>query len=281
PYAETVRRGLEYLMRTQATDGGLAGNATLYAQTYCHSMATFALAEALAHTRDARLTRAVERGVAYLVSRQHRATGGWRYRPGDAGDMSQMGWVIMALRSAELGGVRVPAATWSGIEMFVDSVKRGDRGGLSCYRRDGPVSRTMTAEALYCRHILGTSLPHEASDEAITAVLGGPPGSGQANLYFWYYATLALHHQRDTNGFADTAWRAWNEALTRQLVGSQVADGRNAGSWSPNTVWGGYGGRVYATAMAAMCLEVYYRYDPHELVRDPWIAARPSGGTLR
>jgi hypothetical protein len=27
-------------------------------------------------------------------------------------------------------------------------------------------------------------------------------------------------------------------------------------------VWGGHGGRVYATAMAAMTLEVYYRHLP-------------------
>ena len=43
---------------------------------------------------------------------------------------------------------------------------------------------------------------------------------------------------------------------------TQVTDGRDAGSWNTNTVWGGYGGRVYTTAMAAMCLEVYYRYAP-------------------
>ena len=44
------------------------------------------------------------------------------------------------------------------------------------------------------------------------------------------------------------------------LVNSQVSDGPEAGSWEPNCVWGGYGGRVYSTAIAAMCLEVYYRY---------------------
>jgi len=34
------------------------------------------------------------------------------------------------------------------------------------------------------------------------------------------------------------------------------------GSWDPDPVWGGHGGRVYATAMAALTLEVYYRHIP-------------------
>jgi len=34
------------------------------------------------------------------------------------------------------------------------------------------------------------------------------------------------------------------------------------GSWDPDPVWGGHGGRVYATALAALTLEVYYRYLP-------------------
>jgi hypothetical protein len=44
--------------------------------------------------------------------------------------------------------------------------------------------------------------------------------------------------------------------------GLQRKEGELAGSWDPTTVWGGYGGRVYSTAMAALCLEVYYRYLP-------------------
>ena len=35
-----------------------------------------------------------------------------------------------------------------------------------------------------------------------------------------------------------------------------------AGSWDPICIWGGYGGRVYSTAMSALCLEVYYRFLP-------------------
>ena len=34
------------------------------------------------------------------------------------------------------------------------------------------------------------------------------------------------------------------------------------GSWDPVGLWASYGGRAYATAMGALCLEVYYRYLP-------------------
>jgi hypothetical protein len=46
--------------------------------------------------------------------------------------------------------------------------------------------------------------------------------------------------------------------MTRTLLGSQRPDG----SWPETCLWGGYGGRVFTTALGAMCLEVYYRYAP-------------------
>ncbi len=281
-YAANLRAGLGYLMRSQASDGGLAGDAAIYAQTYCHSMATFALAEASATTDDRRLENAVRRAVDFLVARQDRAGGGWRYAAGAEGDMSQMGWIIMALRSAELGGIDVPPTCWSSIERFVRSTRRGRAGGMACYQPHGPVSRTMTAESLYCRQILGWPMAGtQAADEAVLHLVGAVPGQGRPNLYYWYYAALALHHQRDAGMRSKQAWRTWNDAMTRTLTASQIQQGPNTGSWSPNTLWGGYGGRVYSTALATMCLEVYYRYDAQQVARDPWIAARPSAGRLR
>ncbi|MEM8864671.1 MAG: hypothetical protein AAGF31_03900, partial [Planctomycetota bacterium] len=189
--------------------------------------------------------------------------------------------IIMALRSAELAHVDVPPTVWSSIERFVRSTRRGAAGGLACYQPRGATSRTMTAESFYCRQILGwPTAASPASNEAIQHILGTLPGQGRANYYYWYYASLALHHHRTSDRLAEQAWRAWNDAMSRTLVGTQVSGGPNAGSWSPNSLWGGYGGRVYTTAMAAMCLEVYYRYDAGEVARDPWVAARP-GGRLR
>jgi len=279
-YQSNVVRGLEYLMRGQANDGHLAANTGLYARMYCHSMASFALAEALAMTGDKRLEPAVRRAVDYSLRAQHPSTGGWRYRPGDVGDTSQLGWQLMSLWSAERAGIRIPPRTWTGAERFLRSVARGQTGGLASYRPDGPPSTPMTAEALYCRLVvanaLGGTINRLAADEATTALLSMPPEPQRVNLYYWYYATLALHHQQEKYPEAAAAWQSWNSALTLTLVNSQLADGPEAGSWEPNCIWGGYGGRVYSTAIAAMCLEVYYRYTD-DAAAAGWTASREYG----
>jgi hypothetical protein len=95
-------------------------------------------------------------------------------------------------------------------------------------------------------------------------------------LYYWYYATLVLHHRHAQNERAGEAWKKWNDAMSTAIVSTQVTDGRNAGSWDTNTIWGGYGGRIYTTAMATMCLEVYYRYAPMPPERSRWTATRPG-----
>jgi hypothetical protein len=124
----------------------------------------------------------------------------------------------------------------------------------------------MTAEALYCRLLLaemgGAEIDELASSEAMRQLLATLPNRQRMNLYYWYYATLALHHRSLAGDANAAAWRAWNDAITSVLLESQLTTGPDAGSWNTNTMWGGYGGRVYTTAMATMCLEVYYRYAP-------------------
>jgi hypothetical protein len=278
-YQDNVRRGIDFLLRSQAADGSLFGDATLYAQMYCHSMATFALTEAMAVTGDRRLEGAATKAVNYSLAAQNATTGGWRYRPGDTGDTSQLGWQIMALASAQRAGIRIPDRSWNGVGRFLRTVERGANGGLASYRPDSPASTSMTAEALYCRLVLqemyGTQLMESAATEATSQLLASPPSIERTNLYYWYYATLALHHRQQANDAAKAAWRTWNDAMTSALTKTQLSSGDNVGSWESNTIWGGYGGRVYTTAMATMCLEVYYRYAPAPPRGDAWSAARP------
>ena len=264
-YRETVQRGLEFVMRSQLKDGSLVGGAKDFEKMYCHGIALIALGEAYAMTGDTRLLPALRRGVQYTLAAQDRTSGGWRYQPGDRGDMSQCGWQVMALRSAELGGLEIPAETRKGMSRFLDSVKQGVHGGLASYRPGERATRTMTAEAMVCRGFLDAPAPSAASKEASDFLLRELPGQDEPNLYYWYYATLCLFQGQGE------AWEEWNRALQRHLLKRQIREGQLAGSWDTRDVWGGYGGRVYTTAMAALCLEVYYRYlpiyDPSNSVR--------------
>jgi hypothetical protein len=114
----------------------------------------------------------------------------------------------------------------------------------------------MTAEGLVCRAFLDAENTPPALDEGAAYVLEERPGSGAVNYYFWYYGTLAIFQRQGDD------WRRWNAALQQELLGRQRWDGPLAGSWDADDVFGGYGGRVYSTSLAALSLEVYYRYLP-------------------
>ncbi|MCC9602064.1 squalene--hopene cyclase [Stieleria sp. JC731] len=248
-YSENVYQGLSYLIQHQQPNGSLEGGATLYAASYCHSMATLAVCEDALMTGDASAVECARRAIAHTKRMQHPVTGGWRYTRGDPGDLSQLGWQAMALHSGYRAGVAVGDETFAGVQRFLRSVQVGG-GGLACYRPGEKVSRTMTAEAMAIRLLLGERMSAREVAEAERYILQQRPGVGQDNYYFWYYATLALHQLQDD------AWQEWNLALKQRLLATQRADG----SWPNTSLWGGYGGPVYTTAMATLCLETYYRH---------------------
>ncbi len=250
PYAANVHAGLSYLIRNQAPDGSLAGPATQFARTYSHGMATLAMCEAAAMTQDPQAIAAARAAIAYTQRQQHPTTGGWRYRRGEPGDTSQLGWQAMALHSAQQAHIPLNPQTMPLVHDFLRSVRGGRRGGLARYRPGQAESRTMTAEALAIRLLLDEPVPAEEIREAEASLLEELPGDGQANYYYWYYASLALHQLQDP------AWETWNARLKQELLRTQQADG----SWPTASVWGGYGGRVYTTALGALSLEVYYRH---------------------
>lgn len=249
-HADSVRRGLQYLLSVQLPDGSLAGEATVYERTYCHGMAALAMGEAAAMSGDAVAAGSAKSAVGFTLRAQHPVTGGWRYVPGDPGDLSQLGWQVMALASGRAAGVPVPEVAIERTRTFLRSVRAGKTGGLASYKPGEAPSRTMTAEALATRLLIGETVPQAEIDEAEAYLLEELPGTAQDNYYYWYYASLALHQLQDE------AWRKWNAAMKARLIETQLPDG----SWSTATVWGGNGGKVYTTAMACLCLEVYYRH---------------------
>ncbi len=272
-YADQIDRALSWLIRQQDADGFLGGNATRYARMYCHGMATYALAEAYGLQRDQsnarRLRGALERALAYTISQQNPEDGGWRYVRGQQSDTSMFGWQLMALKSAEIAGIAIPSGTRQGMFNFLSTRSLGEHGGLATYRllksaeppykllkKDAVPTATMTAEALFCKQMLGIERDAAASQEAVEFLLTRLPKLSEQNLYYWYYGTLCMYQH------GGDPWRKWNEQVREILVAEQNKTGHAAGSWDPKGPWGPHGGRVYSTAMATLCLQTYYRIMP-------------------
>ncbi len=77
------------------------------------------------------------------------------------------------------------------------------------------------------------------------------------DVYYWYYATQALHH------YGGPLWEEWNARLRVELPAAQETLGPERGSWTPNRdAWGTHAGRLYTTCLSLYCLEVYYRHMP-------------------
>ena len=235
-------------------DAHLKGHHRMYTQALC----TFALCELYAMTEDSKLRQPAQRGVDYLVKYQDRV-GGWKYNPGRGSDLSVTGWVMMALQSARMGGLKVPQSNLYKIEGFLDKV--GSEGGsLYSYsvgqRRP---SLAMTAEGLLCRQYLGWQQDHtnlvDGADLLVDNLIDFD--GDEPDFYYWYYATQVLHNMEGAR------WHRWNGAMVKALPARQEEEGREPGSWSPKgDAWGDYGGRLYTTCLAIYMLEVYYRHLP-------------------
>jgi hypothetical protein len=256
-YSVAIEKGIQYLIRTQKTNGDLRGQSRAVGM-YCHAMAALALCEAYALTGDARLLDPATRAVEFAVSSRARDRQAWRYAPGAViGDTSILGWVVMLIKSARESRIAVPNSidVQRGILKWLGRVAGGERKGLARYQPTEPVTPTMTAEAWVCRQFLGEGGPGSASEEAARHLLRNPTDRGKTNLYYWYYATLAMYQHGGEH------WTRWNRRTRDAIVELQRTSGHQAGSWDPDdSIYGLNGGRIYCTAMAALTLEVYYRY---------------------
>ena len=270
PFKETVRRGLRFLRRTQAQDGsvGFRGPGPTI---YDHALSTMALCEAYAITRDLELRRPAQAAVDFALAAQNPGFG-WRYgvRPGD-NDTSVTGWFILALKAARTAGLAVPDRAFFDARAWLDRTtsSRGATGyagpdGLSAVLGGNeahyePVP-CMTAVGVVCRLFTGQKASERAVRQGAQVLSDCPPAwePRRLNFYYWYYATYA---QFQVGG---QAWERWNPAMKEALLPHQRQGGCEDGSWDPIDEWGGPGGRVYATAINALTLEIYYRYERQE-----------------
>jgi hypothetical protein len=266
-YKQTVASGLRWLMETQKANGDFRNDPHSQAGMYAHGQAAIVICEALALTGDQQFFDPAQRSIEFIEIAQHKE-GGWRYKPGQPGDTSVLGWQMMALQSARAPrlNLRVDDSTLRLADLFLDSVsspvKRNGQtlptGSTYCYMKGRPPTETMTAEAILCRMYLGWKKDDPRLVAAVNWLISEhTPSPRDKNLYYWYYGTQVMHH------FGGQPWETWNHQMRDLLVSTQDRNGKYPGSWNPKGFeWGKKGGRIYTTSMAVCTLEVYYRHLP-------------------
>ena len=279
-YADTVSRGLKFMLDNQRTNGDLYRSENELSNRnvalYSHGIASLALCEAYGMTQDPELKEPAQAALNYIINTQHRQRGGWRYTPQISADTSVTGWMMMALKSGQLSGLEVPDDAYRGIARWLglsqQSPDRPDRYRYNPFAPDTPTQRhgrvptpTMTSVGILMRMYLGWRRDRPAMQSAADYVLRYPPQMGtprspQRDAYYWYYATQVMFHMGGTH------WYQWDRQLNPLLLDSQVKDGPMAGSWDPMKPvpdrWSQHAGRLYVTTMNLLNLEVYYRHLP-------------------
>jgi hypothetical protein len=279
-YRRVVQRGLEFLVRTQVSDPKSKEAGKLSGNMYAHALGTMALCEAYGLSQDERLKVPAQLAIRYLMEAQH-SEGGWRYGPKQPGDLSVTSWVFFAIRSGQLAGLMISKDPLTRAQRFVDSCACGPPEMLRtryCYdprAEEKQPKLSMTAAGLLTRQYLGC----RKDDPDLVAgcqylVQNLPPENATTlgQIYYYHYATQVLHHMEGPE------FDLWNYRIREHLIRTQQKDGCKKGSWNPEgTDWGNRGGRLYATGLALMTLQVYYRHLP--LYR-PIIRTATGGGTF-
>ena len=122
------------------------------------------------------------------------------------------------------------------------------------------MASTMTAVGMLCRQYLGVNPRNPGLLAGVKRVKAVPPGT-TGNIYYEYYATQVMHHM------GGESWDFWNKGpqgtgkggIRDTLMARQDQTPTHPrGSWAPQ----GEGGRMMATSLSLLCLEVYYRHLP-------------------
>lgn len=278
PYSGAVRAGLDWMVEHQQPDGGLVGSAKVpkderYHKHYMyeHGIAAFALTEACAvaaamgEPPNERYLDAARRAVQFIHDMQHN-DGGWRYTDDltRESDTSVTGWQVLALKTAKEAGIPVTDQCIEQTRKFFAARALGENGRTG-YTTPHPLTEATTGVGMLARQFLlgepdaplvGDAAKYLA-DYAERKWSDLQARGVDKDFYLWYNCTLAMFQA------GGEPWERWNPVVRDTIIELQRHDGCARGSWDPSSKWGRMGGRIYTTALAALTLEVYYRYASH------------------
>jgi squalene-hopene cyclase-like protein len=267
---ETVKNGLRFLRDVQGEDGcfGPKVGKTWLRQ---HLVAALAMTEAYGMTSSKLFKPVAERGLAFALS-AHATEAARKPADGEA-DVETAGWTVLLLKSALMSELAVDKKALDDLVADLDKLTDSATGRVVVKT---PAGAAPTAVGVLGRIFAG----HVPKDDPLidlgaALVAKSPPtwSADTVDLAAWHFETLAIFQ------LGGERWKSWDAAMKSALVDHQrtEADRDERGSWDPVGVGAKDLGRVAATALACLDLEVYYRYGRVLAPRRP-APAPPAGG---
>ncbi|MBR2694019.1 MAG: terpene cyclase/mutase family protein [Thermoguttaceae bacterium] len=295
-YRETVDAGLRYIKyRARQTKAGLdfRESGERYGM-YTHAIVTVTVCEAYELTEDPELKTLARDGALFIVNSQ-RDDGGWRYEAAvdpnffsySPGDTSVSGWQMLALKSAMSAGFACPPEVFYKAGFFLDSVQSENNTLFRYMVRTNESESKMwgtTAVGVLMREYIGWKQRPKYLKQATRRLSGWfnelydnwklakkgrienrdgvaivSEGRFRYNLYFAYYASIALHHA------GGSVWHKCYAKTRDFLIETQNRGDVNPhekGSWLFYDRYLNDGGRLLNTAISVLILETPYRYLP-------------------
>ena len=257
PYAEPIRRCVDYLLTCAEDESGLISGPTHESgrPMHGHGFALLYLASVYGmESRDSvrqNVRRAIDNGVR-LTAEGQSADGGWTYTPGGGDEGSVTVTQVQALRAAHHAGISVPPRTIEGAVTYIGRCATPE-GGITYSLRSGgsarlPISAAAVAslynagqfEAPVARQSLAYVWHH------FDAEVAWKTGTGH-DYYCHLYAAQAFYMA------GDEYWDHYFPAIRDRLLAMQHDDG----SWDGDAV-----GKVYGTSVALIILQLPFQLLP-------------------
>jgi len=243
-YKDNVALGIRFLRSQQNPDSGQFGGEEGESSLRGHALATLALSEAFGMDRSPLLKGTCNKAVKFCLAAQSK-DGGWHATTAqlEQGDTRLTAWMIQGLEAAKDAGLEVDPEALKRAAAWVDKV--ADKS-------------TRPGATLLARFALGQpdadALPI-LQKEGDALLMAKPKWNDKGNDFeAWYFGTYAMYQ------LAGASWRKWETSIKEILVEHQSKRHDQRGSWDPLGPWGLAAGRVDATALMALNIEVFFRY---------------------
>ena len=262
-YGETVLKAITYLIDVGMKNDGRLSNkdATSIQWVYDHGIATYALAESYTFCSQLKINipnlDTVTKQAGDMIMQGQTDDGGWVYKfaSGGGGDNSVGFWQIQALKACKHTGLW-PTSKFSKTireaHGWLEKVQGKD--GAIGYRNDPNTSPGLTGGGVLAFQMWDKGSSSEAR-KGIKYIAENSEfewGQESSNLYYHYYNAQAMINH------GSTEWKDYNDRFRDVLVKAQSPDG----SWNQGGIKHGPVNVHMSTCLAALMLEVYYRFLP-------------------